>query len=60
MVTVIDVSDPTAPFEIAHYDTYLPGGYGYKGAWNVYPYFASGKIIVSDLQSGLIVLTLDP
>lgn len=57
---VFDVSDPVEPVEVAFYDTYLHGGYGYNGAWNVYPYFDSGTVIVSDIQSGLFVVALDP
>lgn len=56
---VWNVVDPTAPFEIAYYDTYQPDRFGYMGAWSVYPYFASGRIIVSDMVSGLFVLGLD-
>ena len=55
---VFDISDPHAPVETAYLDTYLAPGYGFRGAWTAYPYFASGKVIVSDLQSGLWVVTL--
>ena len=55
-VRIVDLSDPESPVEIAYYDTYLPNEYGYEGCWSVFPYFESGKIIASDLQSGLFVL----
>lgn len=41
--------------EAARYDTYAGVGMVYAGAWNVYPYFPSGKVIVSDMQTGLYV-----
>jgi len=53
---VFNIQDPHTPVEVAFYDTYLQPGYGFNGAWNVYPYFESGKLIVSDLQSGLFVI----
>ncbi|WP_412068537.1 LVIVD repeat-containing protein [Rubrivirga sp. IMCC43871] len=56
---VYDLTDPHAPVEVALYDTFLQPGYGYRGAWTAYPYFASGKVIVSDLQSGLFVVRLE-
>ena len=55
-VRIVDLSNPESPVEIAYYDTYLPNEYGYEGCWSVFPYFESGKIIASDLQSGLFVL----
>lgn len=55
-VRMWDVSDPFNPAELGYYDTYLPAEYGYVGVWNVFPFFASGKIIISDMQSGLFVL----
>ncbi len=58
-VRVVDVSDPTQPVEVAYYDTYLAEGYGFLGVWSVYPYFESGKIIASDVQTGLYVLEVD-
>ncbi len=29
---------------------------GFDGVWSVYPYFTSGKIVVSDINSGLFVI----
>ena len=28
----------------------------FSGAWNVYPYFESGNIIISDINSGLFII----
>lgn len=52
--------NPANPTEIASYDTF-PGSdsSSFNGAWSVYPYFPSGNIIVSDIESGLFVLRLD-
>ncbi|MGH7178372.1 MAG: hypothetical protein ACREJC_13420, partial [Tepidisphaeraceae bacterium] len=33
--------------------------YGYHGAWNNYPFFPSGNVIVSDIDGGLFVLRPD-
>ena len=56
---VFDVTDPHRPVETAYLDTFRQPGHGYRGAWTAYPYFASGKVIVSDMQTGLWVATLD-
>ncbi len=58
-VRVYDVSNPTSPVEVAYYDTYPQSDYGYMGTWSVYPFFASGKIIASDMQTGLYVMQMD-
>lgn len=43
--------------ETAFFDTYPQNdNTGFNGAWSVYPFFASGKIIVSDIDGGLFVL----
>ena len=55
-VRIWNVADPTSPFEVAHYDSFLKNEYSYQGCWSVYPYFPSGKIVASDMQSGLFVL----
>ncbi len=56
---VFDVSDPETPVEVAFYDTHPEPGASFAGNWTVYPYLPSGKIISSDRQRGLFVLSLD-
>ena len=57
---VFDIGEnPAVPERIAFYDTFTGPGFGYQGAWSSYPYFASGKVIVSDMQSGLFVIGVD-
>jgi choice-of-anchor B domain-containing protein len=57
-VVALDVSNlPSAPTVIGYYDTYNGSGLTYQGAWNVYPYYNSGKFIVSDILTGLYVFT---
>lgn len=58
-VRLWNVADPVNPFEVGYYDTYLPAQYGYAGCWSVFPYFPSGRIIASDMQTGLYVLSSD-
>ena len=53
---VIDMIDPEHPREVGFYDTYLGEDGGFSGAWEVYPHFPSGKIAVSDRNSGLYIL----
>jgi len=57
-VHVFDVSDPSSPVQVAYYDTFQPAEYGYSGCWSVYPYLPSGRIIASDMQTGLYVFQM--
>lgn len=53
-----DASDPVNPVEVGFFDTYPPNddnGYD-AGAWNAYPFFPSGTVIVSDKTGGLFIL----
>ncbi len=55
-LVVLDISDPTNPVQVGQYDTY-PGTSGtYTGAWGTYPFFPSGNVIISDMQTGLYVV----
>ncbi|MCZ6657650.1 MAG: choice-of-anchor B family protein [Gammaproteobacteria bacterium] len=45
--------------EVASFDTRPESNAAsFDGAWSVYPYFASGVIVVSDIQRGLLVLSM--
>ena len=56
---VLRIDDPAKGTltEVAHFDTYPDGdGLGFSGAWNVYPFFDNGTVLVSDINRGLFVL----
>jgi choice-of-anchor B domain-containing protein len=43
--------------EIGFFDTFpTSNSNSFNGAWSVYPYFASGNIIISDIERGLFVV----
>ncbi len=58
-VTVVDISDPASPVEVARYDT-TPGSdaSGFFGTWGAYPYTASGYVYASDFDGKLTVLQM--
>ena len=55
---VLSIKDPTNPKEIAYFDTdpFRPNTAGFNGAWNVFPFFKSGAIIISSVEQGLFVV----
>ncbi len=55
---VLDISDPTAPVEVGHFDTtpYEGNPPGFVGAWTAYPFFESGTVVVSSMYEGLFLL----
>jgi len=56
-VIIHDISDPENLIEVGHFDTAPDfSGIGFDGAWGVYPYLPSGRVLVSDIQTGLWVL----
>lgn len=60
-VRIYDIGNLASPAEVASFDTYPESdSAGYNGCWSVYPYFASGTVIASDLQRGLFVLNVEP
>jgi hypothetical protein len=60
---VFNIADPTSPFEVLYYDTYLPNHHSsYKGAWGIYPFWNTtnssfSSILLSDMQTGLYVFS---
>lgn len=50
-------SNPLSPAQVGWFDTYPEDdGAGYNGAWNTFPYFPSGNVIISDINRGLFVV----
>jgi choice-of-anchor B domain-containing protein len=54
-IRVLDVSDPSHPAEWGYADSYPGSSGGYNGVWECYPYFPSGTVIASDMNTGLYV-----
>jgi choice-of-anchor B domain-containing protein len=56
-IRVLDISNPMNVTEIGFFDTHPESNNTtFFGAWSIYPYFASGNIIVSDIDRGLFVI----
>lgn len=58
---ILRIDDPaTADLtEVAYFDTYpASDGNSFQGAWNVYPFFDNGTVLVSDINRGLFVLRI--
>jgi len=58
-VRILDISniESNSINEIGFFDTYpLDDSTSFNGAWNVYPYFPSGNIIISDINGGLFII----
>ena len=55
---ILDISDPTNPVEVGHFDTTPNAGdeAGFGGSWSNYPYFDSGIIAVSSRGEGLFLV----
>jgi choice-of-anchor B domain-containing protein len=59
---VVDVSDPTNPVEVGHFDT-VPVGEnlpGFSGSWSNYPYFKSGVVAATSMREGLFLIRYQP
>ena len=55
---ILSIKDPVNPKEVAYFDTdpYHPNTAGFNGAWQVFPFFKSGTIIISSIEQGLFVV----
>lgn len=55
---ILDISDPGNPVEVGYFDVNPVGNNeaGFNGTWSNYPYFKSGTIIVTGIESGLFML----
>jgi choice-of-anchor B domain-containing protein len=56
--TITDVHRPQNMIQVGDYDCYPQGaGDGFFGTWGVYPFFASGTIVASNLEGDMYVLS---
>lgn len=56
-LTVLDISDATAPVTVGSLDTYpFSDTSSFVGAWGTYPFLFSGTIAVSDIDTGLYLV----
>lgn len=53
---IYDVSNPSQPTETAYWQKNSTPGRGFVSAWGAYPFFKSGKILISDIEDGLFVV----
>jgi choice-of-anchor B domain-containing protein len=61
-ISILDISDPNSPTLAGFLDTYPGQALNTIGAWGAYPYFHSGNVAVSDINSGFYMVadrTLD-
>ncbi len=58
---IFDVSNSNSPVQIGYYDTHLlpDTASRFMGAWGVYSFLPSGRILVSDRQEGLFLFNFD-
>ena len=59
---ILRIDDPaTADLtEVAWFDTFPENAsLGFDGAWSVFPYFADGSVLVSDINRGMFILRVD-
>ena len=52
-LTILDITDPENLVAVGRLDTYTVADSGmFNGAWGAYPFFHSGNIAISDIDSG--------
>ncbi len=54
---VVDASRPENLIEVGNFDSFFGGGTGFNGAWGAYPFLPSGLVLISDINSGLYVIS---
>ena len=57
-VQVFDITDPNNPTLLGSFDTFPGPVSGFSGNWGVYPFLGSNRVLASDTQTGLYVLSV--
>jgi len=56
-LTILDITNPVSPVRVGYFDTWPANSEtAFVGAWGVYPFFGSGTIAISDINSGLYLV----
>ena len=56
-LTILDITNVTNIQPVGHIDTFpASDGNSFSGAWGAYPYFHSGNIAISDIDSGFYMV----
>jgi choice-of-anchor B domain-containing protein len=56
-LTILDITNPVTPVRVGYFDTWPANSEtAFVGAWGVYPFFGSGTIAISDINSGLYLV----
>jgi choice-of-anchor B domain-containing protein len=56
-LTVLDITNPATPTRVGFFDTFpATAELGFVGAWGTYPFFPSGTIAISDINTGLYLV----
>ena len=56
-LTILNISNPNALVQEAFFDSYpSANNAAFNGAWGTYPYFPSGNVVISDIESGLFLV----
>jgi choice-of-anchor B domain-containing protein len=56
-LTVLDITNPVVPTRVGYFDTWpATSETGFVGAWGTYPFFPSGTVAISDINSGLYLV----
>jgi len=57
-IVIHDITNPHNMIEVANFDTSPLSSPTTDGCWGVYPFFASGNIVASDRQEGLLIYSV--
>jgi hypothetical protein len=53
------LKNPSDPKRVGYYDTYPDSEILFRGAWGIYAFLPSGRLLVSDRKHGLFLLGYD-
>lgn len=57
---IYDIRNPTNIKRVAYYDTYPDSEINFRGAWGIYAFLPSGRLLVSDRKYGMFLLNYNP